>query len=153
MGRIYSIPCHASHCALGRFEEYDELHHDDLKKKMNSSYSSKSSWYKIAGAAINGINFVPQTEATTFALASAFILLLWLGYCSLFSSQRGRRRLYIIVLLCSFVIVATQALNHGISTEMFGENKCHQFYTNLHLRPTFFFDQLEGRKKYMTFLE
>ena len=33
--------------ALGRIEESDELYQDDLKKRMNSSYSSKSSLYKI----------------------------------------------------------------------------------------------------------
>ena len=32
---------------------------------MNSSYSSNSSWYKIAGAARNWINSVPQTEGKT----------------------------------------------------------------------------------------
>ena len=42
--RIYSISCRASYCDLGRFKEWDELHPDDLKKRMNSSYSSKSSY-------------------------------------------------------------------------------------------------------------
>ena len=28
---------------IGRFEEQDKLHQDDLKKRINSSYSSKSS--------------------------------------------------------------------------------------------------------------
>ena len=35
-----SIPCHASYFAPGRFEEYDELHQDDMKNRMNSSFSS-----------------------------------------------------------------------------------------------------------------
>ena len=60
-----------------RFEEYDELQQDDLKKRMNSSDSSKSSLYKINGAARNLIHSVPQTQVTTFAFASVFILLLW----------------------------------------------------------------------------
>ena len=34
-------------CTIGRFEEQDELHQDDFKKRMNSSYSSKLSWCKI----------------------------------------------------------------------------------------------------------
>ena len=49
--RIYSMPCHAICCALGQFEEQDELHQDDLKKKNYSSYSSKSPQYKIPSAA------------------------------------------------------------------------------------------------------
>ena len=36
-----------------------------------------SSWCKIAGAARNWINSVPQTAATTFSFSSVFILLLW----------------------------------------------------------------------------
>ena len=80
--RLYSIPYHycqaTSFCAQGRIEEFDELHQDDLKKRLNSSYSLKLSWWKIAGAARNWINYVPQTAATTFAFASDFILLLWL---------------------------------------------------------------------------
>ena len=43
---------------------------------MNSSSSSKSSWYKIPGSARIWMNSVPQTAATTFAFASVFILLL-----------------------------------------------------------------------------
>ena len=43
--RIYSLPCRSSCFAqgLGRIEEYNDLHQDDLKKRMNSSYPSKSS--------------------------------------------------------------------------------------------------------------
>ena len=48
-----------------------------LKKRMSSSYSSKSSLGKIACAARNLINSVPQTAATTFAFSLVFILLLW----------------------------------------------------------------------------
>ena len=33
----------ASYFAQGRIEEKDELHQDDLKNRMNSSYSSESS--------------------------------------------------------------------------------------------------------------
>ena len=33
-----------SFCAQGRIEEFDELHQDDLKKRLNSSYSLKLSW-------------------------------------------------------------------------------------------------------------
>ena len=74
------------------------LHQDELKKGMNSSYSSyrsgaihpirhiflvqfiqffQSSWCKIASAARNWINYFPQTAVTTFAFSSVFILLLW----------------------------------------------------------------------------
>ena len=50
---LQSMPCGASHFALGHFGKQDELHHDDLKKKMNSSYSLKQNsqrdkeWNKI----------------------------------------------------------------------------------------------------------
>ena len=37
----------------------------------------KYSWYKIASAARNWINCVPQVAATTFAFSSIFVLLLW----------------------------------------------------------------------------
>ena len=53
----------------------DELHQDGLKKRMNSSYSSKPSRWKTARAARNGINSVPQTAATTVAFSSVCILL------------------------------------------------------------------------------
>ena len=56
--RIYSISCQGSYFAVGRFEEYDELHQDDLKKRMNSSFSSKLLKCKIASAATNWINSV-----------------------------------------------------------------------------------------------
>ena len=74
------------------------LHQDDLNKGMNMNLSHSSyrpgaihysfqivlmqfilvfisSWCKIASAAGNGINSVPQTAATTFAFSSVFILL------------------------------------------------------------------------------
>ena len=38
--RIYSIPCDASYFAPGWYEEKDEFHQDDMKKRMSSSYSS-----------------------------------------------------------------------------------------------------------------
>ena len=37
---IYSIPCRAGCFAPGLYEEKDELQHDDIKKRMNSSYAS-----------------------------------------------------------------------------------------------------------------
>ena len=36
--RLYLIPCCASCFALGQSKEYDKLHQDDMKKKVNSSY-------------------------------------------------------------------------------------------------------------------
>ena len=39
----------------------------------------KWSWWKIASAARNWINSVPQTSATTFTFFSVFTLLLWLA--------------------------------------------------------------------------
>ena len=56
------------------------LHQDDIKTRMNctrmierkrmiSAYF-KSLWWKIASAARNSINFVPQTAAMTFALST-----------------------------------------------------------------------------------
>ena len=36
--RIYSIPCRASYFALGWFEDKDEWHQDDLKKRGHLSY-------------------------------------------------------------------------------------------------------------------
>ena len=74
------IPCRASCFLLS-----DELKNRtnctriNLKKMMNSSYSSKSSSAKVASVAKNLIIFVPQTEAMTFAFSSVFILLLWVG--------------------------------------------------------------------------
>ena len=38
--RIYSLPCCASCYAPGWYEEKDELNQDNMKKMMNSSYSS-----------------------------------------------------------------------------------------------------------------
>ena len=46
VGRIDSIPCHASYFSPGWYEDLDELHQDDLKNRINSSLSS---WCKIAG--------------------------------------------------------------------------------------------------------
>ena len=36
--RLYLIPCCASCFALGQSKEYDKLHQDDMKKRVNSSY-------------------------------------------------------------------------------------------------------------------
>ena len=49
-----------------RFEEYDELQQDDLKKRMNSSILPNRPSAKQ-------INYVPQTAAMTFAFSSDFI--------------------------------------------------------------------------------
>ena len=46
VGRIDSIPCHASYFLPGWYEDLDELHQDDMKNRINSSLSS---WCKIAG--------------------------------------------------------------------------------------------------------
>ena len=55
-----------------------------MKNRMNSSLSFKSSWCKIASTAMNWINSVPHTTATTFAFSSVFNLLLWpvCNYCT-----------------------------------------------------------------------
>ena len=60
---VYSIPCRAGYFALGRFEEKDGLHLDDMKIKDVFILFFKSSWCKIASAARNCTNFVPQTAA------------------------------------------------------------------------------------------
>ena len=52
------------------------LRSDDLKNRIILFF--KSSWYKIASAARNWINSIPQSAATTFAFTSVWILLLWL---------------------------------------------------------------------------
>ena len=44
----------------------------------------KSSWWKIASAARNWINSVPQIAPMTFVLSSIFILLLWTKYTFLY---------------------------------------------------------------------
>ena len=38
--RMYSTHCRAGYFAPGRYEEKDELHQGDMKKRMNSFYSS-----------------------------------------------------------------------------------------------------------------
>ena len=46
--RFNSVLCRASCFALEQFEEYDELHQDDLNKRINSAYSLKSqAWQRI----------------------------------------------------------------------------------------------------------
>ena len=74
----YSFRYLGSYFALGQFEEWKESHREDFEKRINSSYSSKASKYKIASGTRSWINSVPQTAATTFAFSSVFILLLWL---------------------------------------------------------------------------
>ena len=76
--RSYSIPCRTSCFALGRFEEQDELHQDDLKERDEFILFFKIVLGKIACAARNCINSAPQTAATTFSFSSVYILLLWL---------------------------------------------------------------------------
>ena len=56
--------------APGRYKEWDELHLDDLKKRMNSSLSSNHP------AAKKLIDSASQAAATTFAFSFVFILLL-----------------------------------------------------------------------------
>ena len=46
---------------------------------------------KTASAARNLINSSPQTEATTFALSSAFILLLWSDHTAVFSFRFAKK--------------------------------------------------------------
>ena len=78
---LYSIPCHSSCFAPGWFEEKDELHQDDMKKRINCP---RMIWRLgcippilqivmhgakyVASAARNLINSVPQTAVTTFFL-------------------------------------------------------------------------------------
>ena len=74
-GRIYSIPCLASCFALGDLNDmYDELRQDDLKEKDEFILFFKIVLGKIARVARNLINSFPQTEATTIACFSVFIL-------------------------------------------------------------------------------
>ena len=65
-GKICSIPCRTSCFASVDLKEKDEF---NLFFKIDRG--------KIASAARNWINSVPQTDATTFAIASVSILLLW----------------------------------------------------------------------------
>ena len=48
-GQNYSVPCHASYFAPGWYEEKDELHQDDMKKRINSSHSSNCPGAKNSG--------------------------------------------------------------------------------------------------------
>ena len=83
--KIYSILYNSSLSQLfctRRFEEQD-----GLQKRINVSYSSKQSQRKIASAARNLINSVPQTAATTVAFSSVFILIL----CTAWTLQIGSR--------------------------------------------------------------
>ena len=79
-GRIYSITCLAGCFALDDLSFRMTCKTKSGKKRMNSSYSSKSSIYQIASAARNLLNYPPPppTEVTTFAFSSVFILRLWL---------------------------------------------------------------------------
>ena len=74
-GRIYSITCLAGCFALDDLSFKMNCKRKSGKKRMNSSYSSKSSIYQIASAARNLLSL---GGVTTFAFSSVFILLLWL---------------------------------------------------------------------------
>ena len=74
-----------------RIEEKDELHQDDLKKRMNSSFSSKSPSCKIASVARNLINSVSkqQRRPLPFLLypcytGLSFIEYSWLAFDNIF---------------------------------------------------------------------
>ena len=69
VGKICSIPYHASFCASVYMEETIEF--NSFLKIVQD---------KKASAARNWTNFVPPTDATTFALPSVSILLLWLEH-------------------------------------------------------------------------
>ena len=54
-------PCRASYFVIRRFEEWDELHQDDLKKMMNSSNSSnRPSAKQLSRQGIESIPFPKQ---------------------------------------------------------------------------------------------
>ena len=67
--------------AKGQFEEQEEVHQEDTYEEQDEQDELiplfKSSWCKIAIAARNLINTIPQTAATTFAFSSVFNLLLY----------------------------------------------------------------------------
>ena len=64
-----------------------------MKKRMNSSISSKKFYCKTASEARNLIIYVSQTAATTFAVFSVFILLLWCAGCRWSACPSSSRRL------------------------------------------------------------
>ena len=75
--RMYSIPCRASCFVLEDLNYIQkELHQDDFKEKDVFILIFKIVLGKTASATRNLINSSPQTEETTFALSSVFILLL-----------------------------------------------------------------------------
>ena len=84
----------------GQFELQDELHQENLKEKHEFILFFKIVLGKIASAARNLINSSPQTEATTFASSSVFILLLCCRfissptYCSLCSGKEKNLLLF-----------------------------------------------------------
>ena len=57
--------CRASYFALGLFEEQDELHQDDLKKRINSSYSSKLSCLPLFCLCLDKIRACVQFPGTS----------------------------------------------------------------------------------------
>ena len=71
---------------------------------------------KIASAARNLIDSSPQTEATTFAFSSVFILLLWVGYSTcpcldILFVRRPKLNTFPAIAIAGFLIV-----NYRIST-------------------------------------
>ena len=96
-GRICSICCRATYFALDYSELwriYDEFILFYKSSWCNSSFSPKTSYYKIANAARNWINSVPQIVGTTFACSSVFIILLWVHCSKLPLIQRLFLRVY-----------------------------------------------------------
>ena len=79
--RIYSIPCRANYFVQCKITI--------LKNRINSSFTSNQPGaihpilQIVLDVAGNWINAVFQTEATTFGLASVFILLLWCWWGSM----------------------------------------------------------------------
>ena len=59
-----------------------------------SSFSSKSSWWKISSAARNWINSGSHAAATTFAFSSVFILLTWYSVGPNFLIRTWSRKLH-----------------------------------------------------------
>ena len=77
-GRNASIPCRA--IATVRQCTYF-AYRTILNNRMNSSFNFKSSWFNSY--------YAPQTEATTFAFSSVFILFLC-NYCNIQLRKRSK---------------------------------------------------------------
>ena len=81
-GRIDSIPWHASYFAPGWFEEFDELHQDDMKNRMNCIRTIwRIGWIALIRYAEQD-EFIPFFKSSSYLYEESFKWELVSGACS-----------------------------------------------------------------------